>query len=283
MNYMSHTSVQIPIQLKNGCEVVTIEGRIYSVCFATNMASALLLRAVRTRGVRPVPQFKTQLRVDDLGLSRICNSIPMKPGAATISSLQHNLDSLYCFRLVSSRCIFTDTTLRRNNAVPERKQDSKVTLRRSSPPVSTVYKVKEAGKDFTYLLVVLVGIGITGGLFYVIFKELFSSSSPSKIYGVALKKCRVHPEIIGMLGEPIKGYGETTQRGRRRHVSHIEYVKDGVKHIQLKFYIQGSEPIKGTVHLDAKQNPENGKYEFRYIFVDFDTYPKRTIIVEDNR
>lgn len=31
------------------------------------------------------------------------------------------------------------------------------------------------------------------------------------------------------------------------------------------------------------QNPETGKYEFRYIFVDMDVYPRRTIIVEDNR
>lgn len=31
------------------------------------------------------------------------------------------------------------------------------------------------------------------------------------------------------------------------------------------------------------QNPETGKYEFRYIFVEVDTYPRRTIIIEDNR
>lgn len=31
------------------------------------------------------------------------------------------------------------------------------------------------------------------------------------------------------------------------------------------------------------QDPETGKYVFRYIFVDVDTYPRRTIIVEDNR
>lgn len=29
----------------------------------------------------------------------------------------------------------------------------------------------------------------------MIFKELFSSSSPSKIYGKALEKCRSHPEV----------------------------------------------------------------------------------------
>ncbi|NXI74552.1 TIM21 translocase, partial [Anseranas semipalmata] len=148
----------------------------------------------------------------------------------------------------------------------------------------TAQKVKEAGRDFTYFIVVLVGIGVTGGLFYVIFKELFSSSSPSKIYGDALEKCRSHPEVIGVFGEPIKGYGEATRRGRRQLVSHVEYVKDGLKHMRLKFYIEGSEPGKrGTVHVEVKENPERGRFEVRYIFVDVDTYPRRTIVIEDNR
>ncbi|NWS74025.1 TIM21 translocase, partial [Crotophaga sulcirostris] len=150
--------------------------------------------------------------------------------------------------------------------------------------LSAAQKVKEAGRDFTYFIVVLVGIGVTGGLFYVIFKELFSSSSPSKIYGDALEKCRSHPEIIGVFGESIKGYGEATRRGRRQFVSHIEYVKDGLKHMRLKFYIEGSESGKrGTVHVEVKENPESGRFEVRYIFVDVDTYPRRTIVIEDNR
>ncbi|XP_072460206.1 mitochondrial import inner membrane translocase subunit Tim21 isoform X2 [Notamacropus eugenii] len=123
-----------------------------------------------------------------------------------------------------------------------------------------------------------------GGLFYVIFKELFSSSSPNKIFGKALEKCRSHPEVISVFGHSIKGYGESTRRGRRQHVSHIEYVKDGLKYIRLKFYIEGSVPGKqGTVHLEMKENPESGTYEFRYIFVDVDAFPRRTIIIEDNR
>ncbi|XP_053324338.1 mitochondrial import inner membrane translocase subunit Tim21 [Spea bombifrons] len=151
-------------------------------------------------------------------------------------------------------------------------------------PQTAAQKVTQAGKDFTYFIVVLVGIGVTGGLFYVVFKELFSSSSPSKIYGDALEKCRSHPEVIGVFGEPIKGYGETTRRGRRQHVSHVEYIKDGMKCMRLKFYIQGSEPRKqGTVHVDVKENPESGKYEYQYIFVEIDTYPRRTILIEDNR
>lgn len=36
--------------------------------------------------------------------------------------------------------------------------------------------------------------------------------------------------------------------------SFVEYVKDGLKHMRVKFYIQGSEPGKqGTVHLEVKE------------------------------
>ncbi|MEJ1279370.1 translocase of inner mitochondrial membrane 21 [Cricetulus griseus] len=125
---------------------------------------------------------------------------------------------------------------------------------RGETSVSTSQKVKEAGRDFTYLIVVLFGVSITGGLFYTIFKELFSSSSPNIIYGKALEKCRMHPEVISVFGEPVKGYGEMSRRGRRQHVSFIEYEKNGLKRIRVKFYIEGSEPGKhGTVHVEVEE------------------------------
>lgn len=31
------------------------------------------------------------------------------------------------------------------------------------------------------------------------------------------------------------------------------------------------------------QNPETGRFDVRYIFVDVDSYPRRTIVIEDNR
>ncbi|XP_037549800.1 mitochondrial import inner membrane translocase subunit Tim21-like [Nematolebias whitei] len=171
----------------------------------------------------------------------------------------------------------------RNRSSPE-ERDRAVSRYRSGSPKPTSQKVKEAGKDFTYLIIVLIGLGVTGGLLYVVFQELFSSKSPNKVYGRAFDKVKSHPEVIGAFGEPLKCYGETTRRGRRQQVSHAEYLKDGLKHMRLKFYIEGSEPgLKGTVHSESKENPETGKFEFRYIFVDIDVYPRRAIIVEDNR
>lgn len=181
------------------------------------------------------------------------------------------------------RCI-SFTTSARNKSSPEEKDKSIYRYEGGGPKPSTAQKVKDAGRDFTYLIVVLIGLGVTGGLLYVVFQELFSSSSPNKIYGKAFNKVKLDPEVIGAFGEPIRCYGETTRRGRRQQVRHMEYIKDGLKHMQLKFYIEGSEPgLKGTVHSESKENPETGKYEFRYIFVDIDTYPRRTIIIEDNR
>ncbi|XP_056157818.1 mitochondrial import inner membrane translocase subunit Tim21-like isoform X1 [Lampris incognitus] len=182
------------------------------------------------------------------------------------------------------RSISLETSCRNKSKPEERESGPAAVSRYQSGTPSTAQKVKEAGRDFTYLIVVLIGLGVTGGLLYVVFQELFSSSSPNKVYGKAFNKVKSHPEVIGAFGEPIKCYGETTRRGRRQQVSHLEYLKEGLKHMRLKFYIEGSEPgLKGTVHSESKENPETGKYEFRYIFVDVDTYPRRTIIVEDNR
>ncbi|XP_054020352.1 mitochondrial import inner membrane translocase subunit Tim21 isoform X2 [Dryobates pubescens] len=108
--------------------------------------------------------------------------------------------------------------LRAEKAGGESKHVSVQRAQREETLLSAAQKVKEAGRDFTYFIVVLVGIGVTGGLFYVIFKELFSSSSPSKIYGDALEKCRSHPEVVAVFGDSIKGYGEATRRGRRQLV-----------------------------------------------------------------
>ncbi|XP_056377428.1 mitochondrial import inner membrane translocase subunit Tim21 [Hyla sarda] len=153
-----------------------------------------------------------------------------------------------------------------------------------APPLTTAQKVKRAGTDFTYFIVAIIGAGITGGLLYVVFSELFSSSSPNKLYGNAFEKCRNHPEVIGAFGEPIKAFGETTRRGRRQHVASTEYFKDGLKCMRLKFYISGSEPrLQGVVHVDVKESPESKKFEFQYIIVEVETIPRRTIVVEDNR
>ncbi|XP_055685303.1 mitochondrial import inner membrane translocase subunit Tim21-like [Lutzomyia longipalpis] len=142
-------------------------------------------------------------------------------------------------------------------------------------------RIKENTKTASYTGVIVLGIGVTGFLFYTVFRELFSSSSANSVYSAALEKCINDPRVQDALGAPIKGYGEETSRRRRRHVAHSVYQKDGVNHMRMQFYIQGIRN-KATVHLEMKENSA-GSYDYRYIFVQLDHYPKTTIILEDNR
>lgn len=109
----------------------------------------------------------------------------------------------------------------------------------------------ENTKTASYTGVILLGVGLTGGLFYVIFRELFSSNSPQNIYSAALDRCVNDTRIQDALGAPIKGFGEENSRRRRRHVSHTLYELEGTKHIRMNFYIQGIRN-KATVFLEKK-------------------------------
>lgn len=142
-------------------------------------------------------------------------------------------------------------------------------------------KVAQTTKDATYLGIIIGGIGVTAIILYAVFKELFSSSSPNVIYSNALKRCKSDARVVEAVGEPIKGFGEETSRGRRRHVSFINYQKDDTKYIRVKFYIKGCKR-RATVHLEMKEN-DSHTFEYRYLFVELDGFPQETIVIEDNR
>lgn len=50
-------------------------------------------------------------------------------------------------------------------------------------------RIKENTKTASYFGVIVFGVGVTGIIAFVIFRELFSSSSPNNIYSDALKDC----------------------------------------------------------------------------------------------
>ncbi|XP_049857145.1 mitochondrial import inner membrane translocase subunit Tim21 [Schistocerca gregaria] len=165
----------------------------------------------------------------------------------------------------------------------EEKKKSSLTVKRKDEvgAPKTLENVKEATKTVSYMGIILAGLGLTGVMFYTVFKELFSSKSPNSVYSKTLERCIEDPRIINALGEPIKGFGEQTRRGRRRHVSHLFYERDGINHLRMKFYIQGSMR-RGTVHLEMRENDKK-EFEYRYLFVQMDDFPRETIILEDNR
>ncbi|KAH1027931.1 mitochondrial import inner membrane translocase subunit Tim21 [Dendroctonus ponderosae] len=143
-------------------------------------------------------------------------------------------------------------------------------------------KVKETTKTTSYFAIILVGLGITGGLVYTVFNELFSGKSPNNIYSKAATRCIEFPQVSDKLGYPISAFGEETRRGRRQHVSHGFYLdKEGHKHIRMKFHLKGTAH-SGTAHLDMVET-DSGNYEYRFLFVEVDDMFKTVIVIEDNR
>lgn len=198
--------------------------------------------------------------------------------------LSKSFEMLHCtvLRMSNNRTFHTDVCRKQLKEKAGERHNSLIEAK--DKPFSELTfgeKVKQAGTDATYTGIVIAGIAVTGIMFYAIGRELFSGQSPSGVYSKAFKLCKKHEKVIETFGEPLKAYGEMTSRGRRRHVRHTEFDVDTVKHIRLMFYIEGPDN-KGTVHVEAKQD-DRGKYQFEYILVELSKYPRRTIVVEDNR
>lgn len=168
----------------------------------------------------------------------------------------------------------------RDNAIIENRK----TEENKEVSTSVVENIKETSKTISYTGIIIVVFCIAMTIVYAILSELFSSKSPHRIYSRAYKYISEDPKVRNLIGDQIKGFGEETRRGRRRHVSHIEYSKNGRNYLRMKFYIKGNRGY-GTVHLEMVEN-DDGKYEYRYLFVVIDSDPsvyKKTLILEDNR
>lgn len=136
-------------------------------------------------------------------------------------------------------------------------------------------RIKENTKTVSYIGVIAIGLAVTGGMFFAIFRELLSSVSPNNVYSSALDKCinvgfysfKNHSirltslftasnissmkdaRVQDSLGAPIKGFGEESRRGRRQHVAHQMFQRNEVPHMRMQFYIQGIRN-KATVNLE---------------------------------
>lgn len=113
-------------------------------------------------------------------------------------------------------------------------------------------KIKENTKTASYTAIILAGLGVTGIMFYAIFRELFSKESSCNIYSKALQIVVDDPRVQDAIGAPIKGFGETSRRGRRQHVAHTSFERNGVPHMRMQFYVQGLRN-KATVQLEARR------------------------------
>lgn len=179
--------------------------------------------------------------------------------------------------VINSDLIFTrHYSNAKSNELAESRSDE-----RTAVSTSVAERIKEGTTTAAYTGFVFMGFGIAIVIFYAIFSELFSSKSPHKVYSKAVDYVINDDRVQTAIGDQIKSFGEETRRGRRQHVSHIVYEKEGRNYLRMKFHVKGNR-ASGTVHLEMVEN-DAGKFEYRYLFVIVDDAFRKTIILEDNR
>ncbi|ESN90478.1 hypothetical protein HELRODRAFT_189871 [Helobdella robusta] len=147
--------------------------------------------------------------------------------------------------------------------------------------LSAEQKFKQTSKDAGYSGVIIIGLGITGFMFYAVGRELFSSQSPNGIYTKAYKMCKQNQQVQDILGEPIRAYGELNGRGRRRYVRFNEFEEAGIQVMNIEFYMEG--PLeKAKVFVEARQNHRK-KYEISLVVFENSSYPRRVVTVYNEK
>ena len=119
-----------------------------------------------------------------------------------------------------------------------------------------------------------LGFAACAGL-YVAY-ELLGSNPGEKLQEDSMKRLKENPQIIQMLGSPVKALGEMS-KNKARHMTTAETTADdGSKHVQVKFFVKGPK-AQGVVWADAVKG-SNG-LEIERLFVQHAQSGRRVDVV----
>ncbi|XP_015785901.1 mitochondrial import inner membrane translocase subunit Tim21 [Tetranychus urticae] len=102
-------------------------------------------------------------------------------------------------------------------------------------------KVVHGTKLIFYLSFFAGGLVLFGVIGYTVFKELFSSSSPSKIQGKAFDLIKEDSRVIDLLGKDMKSFGSATwgRRGRHQPAYVTSQTPEGTIKMNMAFKLSG--------------------------------------------
>ncbi|XGW27125.1 hypothetical protein V3C99_007604 [Haemonchus contortus] len=155
-----------------------------------------------------------------------------------------------------------------------------VLIKEKPKPTTFTGKVAEKASNTFLYAAVVAAIGMLGVFVYLLAGEFFAEDSPQKIYSSALALVREDGRCQDLFGPTIAGFGEETSRGRRRHVAHHKYEKDGRQRIRVLFHVKG-ERDEGIAQAEMEQR--DGEWQWRFLYVENKRRPKTTHVLIDNR
>ncbi|KAL8687095.1 MAG: hypothetical protein Q9218_006635 [Villophora microphyllina] len=126
--------------------------------------------------------------------------------------------------------------------------------------------------------IICVGLVMTGGCAYFLYREVFSTDSKTVQFNRAVDRIRADPRVKEALGSgyKIRAFGEPTWNrwARARPIASKNYQDaGGTEHFTMHFNVEGSSR-RGVVNLHTFKRHGEGKWEYKYLFVDVKGQPR---------
>jgi len=188
--------------------------------------------------------------------------------------------------LHNARRYATQSTLN-NTARPSRRQitvandDGRVRWTDLSP----AEKVARSTQQTFNFGIVLLGVFMTGGVFLLLFTDVFAFNSKTRHFDRAVEILKDDVRVTDLLGPRDKLYARGTAVGNgwtRNHelVSRTYTDAAGVEHLEMNFLIDG--PLKkGLVDLHLVKKPGQDEYEYKRFVLNLKDHPPLYLVNTD--
>ncbi|KAA8650506.1 protein tim21 [Aspergillus tanneri] len=139
-------------------------------------------------------------------------------------------------------------------------------------------KVARATQQSFNFLVVLAGAVLTGGVFYLLYTEVFSPNSRTWQYEKAVDRIKNDTRCTDLLGDrrEIKAYGENTWNrwARNRPIaSSIEKDRLGREHLKMNFHVEGPRN-SGIVFVHMMKPLDQHEWQYQLLALDVKGHPR---------
>jgi mitochondrial import inner membrane translocase subunit TIM21 len=211
-------------------------------------------------------------------------NIPHLPAHVVRVSLRPSISTLPQIRHATASSLPRDSTSARSRRVTVVNDTGAIPWSN----LSIGEKAARATQQSFNLGLILLGLGLTSTIGYVLYLEVFSTDSKTAVFNRAADRVRKDPKCIELLAgseglhtkREIKAYGEPSwsRWARNRTIaSRTETDRAGVEHLHMHFYVEGPQ-AKGTVHVEMSR--EHGQRDFVYQILALDVPGQKRLYLE---
>ncbi|KAK2775936.1 mitochondrial import inner membrane translocase subunit tim21 [Emmonsiellopsis sp. PD_33] len=133
-------------------------------------------------------------------------------------------------------------------------------------------KAARATQQSANFLIIVLGVAMTGGVFYLLYTEVFAPDSKTRQFNRVVDRIKEDERCIDLLGDSkqIRAYGEESWNKWTRNrpiATTIEKDRIGREHMKIHFHVSGPRN-DGVVSAHLIKNPNTNEYEYNILALD---------------